>query len=93
MTAVSIARPLAEAPRFTSAGPCVISIAPIYAIASRQGLDELDPEFLGDRSYHAGISSAMHIVTGLIFTVGVVQPRVCLKLWLCRPSACGGGGV
>lgn len=51
----------------------------------------LDPDFLGDRSCRAGISSAMLIVAGLIFTVGVVQPRVCLKLWLCRPSARGGG--
>lgn len=89
--AVTLARPLAEAPRFTSAGPCVISIAPIYAIASRQGLDERTLISLEIEAIMAGISSAMLIVTGLIFTVGVVQPRVCLKLWLCRPSACGGG--
>lgn len=98
--AVSPARPPARSHLTqltpTGARPCVISIAPIDAIASRQGPRRSWTLISGDRELSRwNFISNAHRIMGLIIRVGVVQP-CCVDaspLWLCHPSARRDGGA
>lgn len=93
--AVSAARPLVESHLTPHhAGPCVISSAPIDAIASRQGLGARTL-ISGDRSYSCwNFISDAHRSTGAD-RQGGCRPACCVvvdvaaaasPLWLCHPS-------